>query len=388
MLTRRQFLATLASLPVAAHARPASSRVAEASTRVRGVNYIPSYAGSPYEAWSRYDGEAVRRELGWAAALGVNAVRVTLSCEACRERPTPFLEAMLDFESVAAQNGLRLMPVLFDSWGVAPSSYLGSATETLAETYRRIAAHPAAYDLDEPALKRYEFLATGLLPDRAIPRSGDASVMLWGRWTPCPEPDRIGQEYWALFRNYVHRAVGAWGPLPSILGWDVMNNPTLGRSLRPRPDPEAAYRFVALALDEVRTAGAIQPLTLSFSAGYGSIGPVVRQLDALSTQALTGTSRDVQRALLETKSLSKNQPVYLTFGGGVLLPGSRSEVGEDHQSMLVRQTIDAAESEDAGWFIWHLIEGESLSPWAGLLRRDGTQKPAAELLRREIRQLG
>lgn len=386
MVSRRQFMAAIASAAVSGRGLLAAAQgPAKAVRRVRGVNYIPSYAASPHETWSHYDGETIRRELAWAAGLGVDTVRITLSYEASREQPTPFEEALADFIGVVRENGLGLIPVLFDAWGVAPSADLGPGLESMAESYRRMAAHPDAYGLDEPGLRRFETAALELLPDRRVPRSGDPAVLLWGRWRPSPEPERMGPDFWPLFRHYVHRAVAVWRDNAAILAWDVMNNPELGRALRPKPNWEQAHRFVALAVDEVRAAGATQPLTVSFSGGYGSISPVVQQLDILSTQTMSGTGRDAQRAILEARSLSKGRAVWLTLGGGVLLPANRQEADDAYQAALVRQTLDAAEREEAGWLLWHLIEGEAFSPWAGLLRRDGTLKPAADLLRREMR---
>ena len=45
-----------------------------------GCNFVPSSASNQLEMWQRetFDGESIRRELGWAAGLGFNTVRVYL----------------------------------------------------------------------------------------------------------------------------------------------------------------------------------------------------------------------------------------------------------------------------------------------------------------------
>jgi hypothetical protein len=42
------------------------------------ANYVPSYSRNPVQTWRDYDGATVLRELGYAQALGLNAVRVFL----------------------------------------------------------------------------------------------------------------------------------------------------------------------------------------------------------------------------------------------------------------------------------------------------------------------
>ena len=42
------------------------------------ANYVPSYSRNPVQTWRDYDSATVLRELGYAQALGLNAVRVFL----------------------------------------------------------------------------------------------------------------------------------------------------------------------------------------------------------------------------------------------------------------------------------------------------------------------
>jgi hypothetical protein len=69
-----------------------------------------------------FDLPTIERELGWAAGLGMNAVRVFLHDLAWSIDPPGFLGRLEAFLSAAASRGIRTMPVLFDDcWHPDPS---------------------------------------------------------------------------------------------------------------------------------------------------------------------------------------------------------------------------------------------------------------------------
>ncbi len=354
---------------------------------VRGVNYIPSYAESAYEIWHRFDLECVTRELEWARNLGFNAVRIPLSYDAFREAPALFGSNLDAFLQTAGELGLRAMPVLFDAWGIDSEDDMGQAREPLAEAYARMLANPEAYRMSAASLKKFETIALELIPDRQVPRSRDPAVLLWGAWRPSPSPEKISRDYWSVYQNYVAQVVKPRASDPRILAWDIMNNPAAGKMLRLRERLDEIHQFVEAMIAEAHASGASQPITLSLAEGYGSTGPVINHLDALSVQSFSESAPDVRRVLLEMKSLSNGRPVYLTLGGGGIMPSSVRNASEENQRRRVRQTLEAAEGQECGWFMWHLIEGKGLSPWAGLLRPDGSPKPAAEYVKQELRRL-
>ncbi|HBH76159.1 MAG TPA: 1,4-beta-xylanase, partial [Acidimicrobiaceae bacterium] len=53
---------------------------AERSGWLVGCNFTPSTAGNQLELWQRetFDPETIDRELGWAAGLGMNVIRLYL----------------------------------------------------------------------------------------------------------------------------------------------------------------------------------------------------------------------------------------------------------------------------------------------------------------------
>ncbi|GAB1483160.1 cellulase family glycosylhydrolase [Treponema sp.] len=68
------------------------------------------------EMWSEagFDPDTIKRELHWAAELGMNAVRVFLHDLAWNTDKDAFLNRLDSFLTMAAEEGIRTMPVLFD----------------------------------------------------------------------------------------------------------------------------------------------------------------------------------------------------------------------------------------------------------------------------------
>ena len=91
-----------------------------------GCNFTPSYAINQLEFWQEdtFDLAVIDRELGWAANLGMNAVRVYLHDLLWHSDPSGFVRRIDAFLAVAAGHGIRTMLVLFDScWH--PEPHLG-----------------------------------------------------------------------------------------------------------------------------------------------------------------------------------------------------------------------------------------------------------------------
>ena len=88
---------------------------------VRGAMYFPSRTFNHYQAWEMYNpGEAIR-DVSYAAALELNALRVLVSYEFWRDSPTEFRRNLDHFLTVAAERGVRVLPVLFESIGAKPT---------------------------------------------------------------------------------------------------------------------------------------------------------------------------------------------------------------------------------------------------------------------------
>ena len=69
-----------------------------------GCNYIPCTAINQVEMWQEetFDEQTIRRELGWAAALGFNTVRVFLHDLLWKKDSPGLFDRMDRFLSIAA----------------------------------------------------------------------------------------------------------------------------------------------------------------------------------------------------------------------------------------------------------------------------------------------
>ena len=88
-----------------------------------GANFTPSTASNQFEMWQpeTWDPETIDRELGWAAAVGYNGMRVFLHDMLWKADPEGFEQRIEDYLAIADKHGIRTMLVLFDSvWNPRP----------------------------------------------------------------------------------------------------------------------------------------------------------------------------------------------------------------------------------------------------------------------------
>ena len=90
-----------------------------------GCNFIPSTAVNQLEMWQAdtFDPSTIDRELGWAAGLGMNAVRVFLHDLAWEADAAGFVDRIDRMLGIANRHGIRVMFVLFDDcWNDNPKA--------------------------------------------------------------------------------------------------------------------------------------------------------------------------------------------------------------------------------------------------------------------------
>ncbi len=95
-----------------------------------GVNFVPSTAVNQLEMWQEatFDRETITRELGWAASIGFNSIRIFLHHLLWQQDSRGFLQRINEVLLVAHNNGLKVVPVLLDgAW--SPYPFLGPQDE-------------------------------------------------------------------------------------------------------------------------------------------------------------------------------------------------------------------------------------------------------------------
>ena len=149
-----------------------------------GCNYIPHTAINQLEMWQAdtFDPDTIDRELGWAAGLGFNTLRVYLHDLAWVDDAVGFKARIAHYLDIAAGHGLRTMFVFFDDcWNSDPH--------------------------------------TGPQPQ---PKPG---IHNSGWWQSPGAKVVIDPSQWPRLEDYVVDVVDSFAHDPRILMWDVYNEP-------------------------------------------------------------------------------------------------------------------------------------------------------------------
>ena len=149
-----------------------------------GCNFLPSTASNQLEMWQAetFDTTTISRELGWAAGLGMNTVRVYLHDLLFEQDSAGFYKRMDTFLDIAASHGIRPLFVLFDSvWDPFP----------------------------KPGAQR--------TPTPHVHNAG---------WIQSPGKEALlDSTQHPRFQSYVRGVIGRFANDSRILGWDIWNEP-------------------------------------------------------------------------------------------------------------------------------------------------------------------
>jgi len=188
-----------------------------------GANFNPASAINELEMWQEatFDPKGIDRELGWAAAIGMNTMRVYLHNLLWEQDAPGFKKRLNEFLAIAAKHKIRPMFVLFDScWD--PEPQLGPQRP----------------------------------PIPGVHNSG---------WVQAPGRARLeDKSQYSKLQAYVEDVVGTFAKDERILSWDVWNEPS-NRGGGNYPRHEGKQKLVEDLLDDVfawaRSRNPVQPLT-------------------------------------------------------------------------------------------------------------------------------
>jgi hypothetical protein len=189
-------------------------------------NFTPASAVNQLEMWQAetFNPVEIDRELGWAAAIGMNTMRVYLHDLLWLQDSAGFVGRIDTYLTIAARHGIRTTFVLFDS-----------------------------YWNPEPVLGPQNPPMPGIHNSGWVQSPGAAAL--------------IDTTQHARLQAYVHDIVGAFADDERVLAWDIWNEPDNGRLVNTW-SPESLAEKAALvtplllkAFDWAREAGPTQPLT-------------------------------------------------------------------------------------------------------------------------------
>jgi hypothetical protein len=208
-----------------------------------GANYTPRTAINQLEMWQEetFDPETIDEELGWAADLGFNSMRVYLHDLVWKEDPEGFKQRIEQFLDIAESHDIGIMFVLFDGvW------------------------HP------------YPELGEQPDPEPHVHNSG---------WVQGPSIDVLSDTtQWGYLEEYVKDVIGHFADDERVQIWDIYNEPD-NDNVRAYGDInldnkfEHSFRLLKKSFTWAREANPSQPITSGLWHGDWSDEESMSEMD-------------------------------------------------------------------------------------------------------------
>ncbi len=280
-----------------------------------GANFIPSNAINQIEMWSSdtFSPETIDRELGWAAAIGFNSMRVFLSDVVWANEGERFFKNVDKYLEIADRRGIKTLFVIFDScWN--PESAYGKQPE--------------------PKLCRHN--------------SG---------WVKSPSLSIVkDKSKWGKLEEYVKAVVSRYRDDPRVLGWDVYNEPgNIGFTVidgNEKGDAAAFYgtkELLKKTFEWARSANPSQPITSGeYSSETSTVGKVFNALQRSESDIISfhcyGGKKHLKTII--SKLRRYNRPLFCTEF--MARPGSRFD---PELGMMKKEKVAA--------YCWGLVSGKT-----------------------------
>lgn len=288
-----------------------------------GCNFTPSYAINQLEFWQKdtFNLETIDRELGWAADLGMNAVRVYLHDLLWHADGDDFIDRIDAFLSVAHRHRIRTMLVLFDScWHPEPK--LGPQPQPM----------PGVHN-------------SGWVQSPGVKALSDVS-----------QHRRL--------EDYVTAIVSAFADDARILAWDVWNEPDNDAEVDLCQKSALATKgalvapLLVKAFDWARACGPAQPLTSGLWLGNWSERA---RLTPIQQVQIDGSDIVTFHSYGKATDFRKRVGWLKRFGRPILCTEYMARsTGSKFETIL-----PVAKKENVGAFCWGLVLGRTQThlPW-------------------------
>ena len=292
-----------------------------------GCNFIPSTAINQLEMFQKkyFDAATIDRELGWAAKLGFNTMRVYLHDLLWEADQEGFKKTLDKYLSISSKHGISTLFTVFDDcWDANPK--LGKQRK----------------------------------PAQGTHNSG---------WVQSPGSKIVNDtKHWGRLERYVKGLLRGFGEDERVIFWDLYNEPgNRGQSVKSLPLLKKVFEWA-------REAGPSQPLTSGVhSYEYYSLNSVQLNESDIITFHKYDTVNSLRKDILELKALER--PVICT------------EYMARTRGSTFETQLPVFKSEKVGCYNWGLVSGktntifqwgkiesekEPLTWFHDILRRNGT----------------
>ena len=264
---------------------------------LRGFSIIPSWAARIEDAWWFYDGARMREEVALAKQVHANCIRLWIEYTAWMRNPEKVTADFMDAVAAIAENGMKVMPCLFNRWHDAQFDYGGTYVENLKPGWKQ----PLEYV-------------------KAIV-------------TPLAKDDRI-------------------------LIWDLCNEPA-AHDLNSDANKNE-FAWLSRIAATVRGCGVQQPITIGTMNGLvgrtGNVETFAPLVDVLCAHPYAHDRDGLEKLITAYRALSQAQSKPLLVNESI--PGSLNDATRGKVTRYYSEMLCAA---GFGWMGWALREGKAIS---------------------------
>ena len=287
-----------------------------------GCDFIPSTAINQLEMWQAetFDTATIDRELGWAASIGMNTVRVYLHDLLYQQDSAGFLSRMDTFLQIAARHHIKPLFVLFDSvWDPYPK------------------------------------LGKQRAPKPHVHNSG---------WVQNPGKDALlDSTQYPRLEQYTKGVVGKFAVDDRVLGWDVWNEPDnmnneYYRKMEPLNKPQIVEVLLKKVFEWARSVNPQQPLTSGLWDGDWSSPSTMKPIETMMVEQSDVISFHNYE---DTASFEKDIKDLQRYGKPLLC----TEYMARGNNSTFKGSLPIAKKYNVAAYNWGLVDGKSqtIYPW-------------------------
>jgi hypothetical protein len=299
-----------------------------------GANYIPRSAINQLEMWQAetFDPKTIDQEFGWAAAIGMNTMRVFLHDLAWEQDAAGFKKRIEQFLTIADKHRIRPLFVLFDScWN--PNPVLGPQ-------------HP---------------------PIPGVHNSG---------WVQSPGWTRLADaRHHSKLEAYVKDIVGSFANDKRILAWDLWNEPN-NQGNDPASRAAEKKQHVAVLIPKVydwaQSVDPTQPLTSGVWIGDHWDKP--ETLDAIESVQLTRSDVNSFHDYNWPETFARRVRQVTSYGRPVLV----TEYVARGNGSTFDGSLPIAKKLNIAVYNWGFVDGKTQTrfPWDSWKKPYTSDEPA------------
>lgn len=286
-----------------------------------GCDFLPSTAINQLEMFQAetFDTATINRELGWAAAIGMNTVRVYLHDLLHQQDADGFLKRLDIFLEIAAKHKIKPLLVLFDSvWDPFPK--LGKQRD----------------------------------PQPGVHNSG---------WVQNPGKDALlDSTQYPRLETYTKAVIAKFASDDRVLGWDLWNEPENMnnehyRKMEDPKKPELVMELLKKVYVWARSQNPQQPLTAGLWAGDWSAPEKLKPIETLMvTESDIISFHNYDSAATFEKNIVELQ----RYGRPILC----TEYMARGNNSTFQGSLPIAKKHNVGAYNWGLVDGKSQTKYA------------------------